>query len=311
VPEDPNSAYNIACGHAKMGNADQAFEWLGKAADWGFGNSDSQNVPNVDFARQDPDLESLRADPRFEEVVGRMAAMRKALADYVATPEIYVPAALANAESMPLLVLLHGAGKTKQSVLTEQWKSIADELGTAIVAPSGKIPAGVKPEDGMVWIDNGRAYEQSYWTYEKPVDEAVKKFRAQHTIDPARLFLAGEEQGGFVAFNIAIAAPGLYKGVVVVDSPFNATLARPKAANAAKMGFKARFVITDAFATGELTRPAYEVLQSTKLEVPVWIETLPADAPDGLLREVLISNLRALAEPAAPVAPAAPEGQGG
>ena len=60
----PTALYNIACGHAMMGNRDAAFEWLEKSVDAGF---DIEG-----YILGDDDLESLRSDPRFKRF-SRMA----------------------------------------------------------------------------------------------------------------------------------------------------------------------------------------------------------------------------------------------
>ena len=56
---DKTARYNIACGHAKQGHVDLAFEWLAKARDAGFEVGA--------FVAKDSDLEILRDDARFEE----------------------------------------------------------------------------------------------------------------------------------------------------------------------------------------------------------------------------------------------------
>jgi Flp pilus assembly protein TadD len=60
----PTSLYNIACGHAMMGDRDAAFEWLEKSVDAGF---DIEG-----YILGDDDLDSLRSDPRFKRF-SRMA----------------------------------------------------------------------------------------------------------------------------------------------------------------------------------------------------------------------------------------------
>ena len=52
-----NAAYNIACGHALLGDKEAALDWLSKSLDMGF-----RNLQDV---RSDDDLKSLRGDPRF------------------------------------------------------------------------------------------------------------------------------------------------------------------------------------------------------------------------------------------------------
>ena len=56
-----NAMYNLACAFARLNNKDKAFEWLGKAAAAGF----PTNPATLDT---DNDLDSLRADARFQEV---------------------------------------------------------------------------------------------------------------------------------------------------------------------------------------------------------------------------------------------------
>ncbi|MDX2176084.1 MAG: M56 family metallopeptidase [Candidatus Sumerlaeia bacterium] len=60
------SAYNAACGHALNGDREAAIEWLGKAVEAGFDN------PRL--LASDSDLESLREDPRFKELLAKLQA---------------------------------------------------------------------------------------------------------------------------------------------------------------------------------------------------------------------------------------------
>jgi len=64
------AAYNIACCHAVGGDADEAFEYLNKAVEFGFTDFD-QYV-------SDPDLESLHDDSRWESLMGDLKAAHKA-----------------------------------------------------------------------------------------------------------------------------------------------------------------------------------------------------------------------------------------
>jgi Flp pilus assembly protein TadD len=54
------SAYNAACGFARLNDRDRAFEWLQKAADAGF--------DVASYLGRDDDLDNLRSDPRFREL---------------------------------------------------------------------------------------------------------------------------------------------------------------------------------------------------------------------------------------------------
>jgi putative intracellular protease/amidase len=55
--------YNLACAWARKGNAARALDHLRQAAEAG--------MPGLDYARHDPDLAPIRADPRFEQILSR------------------------------------------------------------------------------------------------------------------------------------------------------------------------------------------------------------------------------------------------
>ncbi|HEV2763768.1 MAG TPA: protein kinase [Pyrinomonadaceae bacterium] len=57
------SAYEIAVIYTHMGDNDRAFEWLSRA--------EQERAIGFTFARVDPDLDPLRADPRFDELMRR------------------------------------------------------------------------------------------------------------------------------------------------------------------------------------------------------------------------------------------------
>jgi tetratricopeptide (TPR) repeat protein len=59
----PATLYNLACAEARQGHVDRAFEWLDKAIDAGF---DAKGM-----LRTDDDLEALRSDPRFRDLIER------------------------------------------------------------------------------------------------------------------------------------------------------------------------------------------------------------------------------------------------
>lgn len=60
----PSDAYNRACSLARLGETSGAVEWLGRAVEHGFGN-----LGHLD---KDEDMESLRQEPAFQEVRGRI-----------------------------------------------------------------------------------------------------------------------------------------------------------------------------------------------------------------------------------------------
>lgn len=241
-PEDATSAYNLACGYSLKKELDTAFDWLNKSFDWGFGFSQLNNLTHPD---NDKDLDNLRTDPRYAAAMERMKAQHKAAEEYWSKPIVYVPAALAGAETVPLLVVLHAEGSTKDMAFEKgPWKKLADELGSALILPSARVPKVLKPEiapaQGMSWF--GFDYGTSTaWKYEKPVNDAVDAFKKEHKVDPTRVYIVGEGQGAMVAFNIAATKPGFYKGVVVLSGLPALQLAQAKLPNAIKAGQRAHF----------------------------------------------------------------------
>lgn len=61
------ASFNIACAHARKGEKERAFEWLGKAEAAGFDVSDHLG---------DSDLDSLHSDPRWNELKAKARASR-------------------------------------------------------------------------------------------------------------------------------------------------------------------------------------------------------------------------------------------
>ncbi|MFN0009004.1 MAG: hypothetical protein ACKVXR_13970 [Planctomycetota bacterium] len=303
-PKEKGTAYNLACAYSLKGELDKAFEWIDKAAEWGWGEGEGQiygmdakgRISEVEMLKQDPDLENVRKDPRFEKVIERLAkanqvreARKKAGEEYAATAAIHIPEKAKGLAEMPILVVLHDAGSTKDAVVAGRWKEIADELGFALIAPSGKLLVGEEPAKGMTWFDDQAAYKAKYWTFEKPILDAVSAFKKEHPIDKSRLVIAGEGLGGFVAVNAAIVNPGMIKGVVALGQGVNAELMAAKAPTAGKMGLRVRILADPAdlskriVAEGGQAADAQKVIEGWTKSLQTWgihgeVQTISADA---------------------------------
>lgn len=64
-PEEPATLYNLACDQAMMGHTEKALDLLDRAIARGFAHSD--------WLRNDPDLTSLRGEPRFEQLAASIS----------------------------------------------------------------------------------------------------------------------------------------------------------------------------------------------------------------------------------------------
>jgi tetratricopeptide (TPR) repeat protein len=60
-PDAAGILYNLACAEARLGNTDAAFDCLRRAID--------KQASFADYAREDPDFESIRDAPEFREIV--------------------------------------------------------------------------------------------------------------------------------------------------------------------------------------------------------------------------------------------------
>jgi poly(3-hydroxybutyrate) depolymerase len=233
-PDDPIAWYNLACAQASLGRPDPAFDALLRAVDLGYAYRDRA----AELTAADPDLERLRADPRFGLVLERMHSLSAAAEAYAFAPLVHVPAGLARDARAPLLVVLHGNGRTKRSVVEGRWREVADALGYVLLAPSGRVPAGTDPEQGMLWIDGLDRYRARTWYFEKPVRDAVTELRRTRAIDPERVYLAGEDLGGTLAFNVAVHSPEIYRGCVLIDATVPFDLASEVAASLDPLGLR-------------------------------------------------------------------------
>jgi len=242
IPNDPTAAYDLACITSIRSQLDASAEWLGKAIDWNFGLVSEADVKHLE--KDDADLINLRKDARFAALVDKLKTRRKAVAEVVAKPAIYVPAKLEKAESVPLLVVLHGKGETCAAALEKgPWKRIADEMGFAVLVPSASFPVDADLSKGMRWFNLWYGYAKAPFEYEKCIATGLDLFKKSHKVDPERLYIVGMGQGGMVAFNVAVSSHGSYKGAVVYGSSIlvdAGTAARAKIA--AKSGLKVALI---------------------------------------------------------------------
>ena len=70
VPPAPDLFYNLACTYALLGDREQALHYLRRELEENHVGDVSREKQRA-WAREDPDLESLRGDPRFDALTGR------------------------------------------------------------------------------------------------------------------------------------------------------------------------------------------------------------------------------------------------
>ena len=174
---NPTVTYGIACAAARAGQGD-ALYWLGRSVDWGW--------VDADVARWDPDLESLRADPRFERELARMAGPVEDPSDspFASTWRLWVGESVSNADAVALtpdgervlagyrdggIQVLDAASGVRLSTL----ESMAEAVWALAVSPDGQRLAALSHGGSLRFFDlatghvlaTSRAGEPSGWTY--------------------------------------------------------------------------------------------------------------------------------------------------
>jgi hypothetical protein len=108
-----------------------------------------------------------------------------------------------------------------------------------------------------------------------------------------------------VAFNVAIASAGLYKGALVVDGGIHTELAQKKAANAGKLGFRARFVTRPDVIRLPAGFEAKTLLAEVEKLLEEWgvtdttVTLLPAGTDAAAQRKAIVAALRTMEPQAA------------
>jgi len=104
--------------------------------------------------------------------------------------------------SYPTLVVLH-SGTGPQSAL-DQWEAEAARRGYILIAPEYSVP--------------GQSTEYRYSASEHAaVELALRDARKRYAIDSDRVFLAGQLQGGNMAWDFGLGHADLFAGLVVVS----------------------------------------------------------------------------------------------
>gem|GEM_PF-1012177 len=209
VPKDPSGQYNLACAQARQGKTDQSLAALEKAVALGFG--DSQHL------RDDPDLESLRRNQRFEAILRRARTLEaeqakgtydkpsemKGVKTIERQPEgglryhLRMPLEASKAKPARLVVWLHPSGGSGNR-LAESLTMRLTRNGYALLLPNQKQWRG--------WSD-----EELRRLMEKSLPDAGQV----EGIDPQKPILLGFSAGGQAALTLWSSDPARLGGLVV------------------------------------------------------------------------------------------------
>ncbi|MHC4959222.1 MAG: TPR end-of-group domain-containing protein [Planctomycetota bacterium] len=226
-PRDSNGWYNFACALALSGDKPAALDALG--------NSVTAGWSDKDHPRKDPDLASVRDDPRFEAALKRIKphggrapttfvrhfAKTTTLGSYIVMlPPDY---ATSGEKTYPVCVILHGSGSTELG-----HGRVADKFGrdgVIYVAPRALHPhvgaiIGRKQPGFTVWppekVETPNPMDlHAAWVL-TCVDDVAKRYRVR----PGRFWVWGHSQGAAGAHAVACAAPERVAGYLAYAGYF-------------------------------------------------------------------------------------------
>ncbi|GJM14358.1 MAG: hypothetical protein DHS20C12_27610 [Pseudohongiella sp.] len=162
-------------------------------------------VSSFTFAqRQASDDEAHVEDPRIQHLSYTFPATGETI-PYA----LFVPQSYKEGEPTPLIVSLHGLGRSHDWLMG--YHGLLDQAeanGYIVVTPLGYIRRGWY---GSRSLENGQDAKYS----EQDVMEVLRIVREEHTIDDNRIYLWGHSMGGAGTYHIAAKNPDLFAGLGV------------------------------------------------------------------------------------------------
>ena len=98
---------------------------------------------------------------------------------------LFVPDGLDRSKPAPLLVMLHGAGRTVE-MLVEKWKDLAKKEGIVLVGPDASGSQWNVPDDAP-----------------EPIYDLVEYLKTKYPINPRRVYLFGHSAGAVLSLGAA------------------------------------------------------------------------------------------------------------
>lgn len=250
--------YNLACALSRLGRKPEALDAFAKSIELGY--------TDADHARMDEDLDAIRGESRFQELLGTL--------EYNEKYALHVPEGIAG--KAPLLVVLH-ASRADEKNAVEIFSGLADELGMVLVAPRAPITFD---KDKFDWARTTDADEQGL----KKLAWTIGKAKAEAPVDPSKVYLVGIGDGGKFATMYALMHPTEVAGVVSFEGYWNKYYYADFFPKAKEVGLK--IALLHAKRTEDEVEPAFDrsragVEQLAAAEIPgkfiaiTWGDTVP------------------------------------
>jgi predicted esterase len=195
--------YDLACYESRQGRVGVAFYWLQLAA--------GEDGVDADWAEQDPDLESLRVDPRWGKVsryLHRFAAYWAASDERLT--DLVTPTGYDGRTPLTTLVWLHGSFShpgVGRSGLVRDVQAFADREQVAIVGVSGSVPLG---KAKFNWSEDP---ERDFRRIAAALDEVTARVKVRRDA----VIAVGFSQGAEVGLVVATRHPETFAGAIALS----------------------------------------------------------------------------------------------
>lgn len=111
---------------------------------------------------------------------------------------LFVPDSVKQAEPAPLIVMLHGSGRSGR-VLIEHWQKLAEREGIILAGPDSRGSTGwAMPADGPLFLRN-----------------LVEEIKSKHPVDPRRVYLFGHSAGAIFSLYMSALESEYFTAVAV------------------------------------------------------------------------------------------------
>jgi predicted esterase len=192
--------YDVACYLARSGETDPAFYWLQKAG--------IEEGVDTQHAQRDPDLESLRSDARWKQVLNYLEECNRYFetAD-IAQTVLILPKDYKKPAAIPAIVWMHGIGSRPNDFVDAEGQEFADQLNVAVIGVSGTKPRGPK---SFVWAEDVESDA-------KRIRAALAEVSDRVSIEKGKVITFGFSQGAQVGLEIAAQFPEEFAGSIVLS----------------------------------------------------------------------------------------------
>jgi len=198
-------SYRLAGNFALWDQTALALKWLTRAVDAGFWG--------YELMKEDADLKAVRNDPdpvhkdAYDSLLAKVKKRyEKEAPNHAGGSLVEKPAGTAPEKGWPVILLLHGYGSNKENI--KEVAAFVAKNGFVGIAVSGPT---VLDKNCFRWSNDG--IEETH----QHLVKALEKHKADVSIDPKRVYIAGFSQGALHAVLLTAGKPDFYAGALAIS----------------------------------------------------------------------------------------------